>query len=186
MSFRFCCRVMRLTCAEFHFQVPLWLRERLPFSLLSTDLYQTDESDDNVPPLEEVGGSSLLKEVEGRKEWFVFHPTFGVIPGETRDLWEKQEIERETTLKKLSRPRSLPAVRFSSMLQESSDGEEEEQDNSDEKSTRTSPVERHHFQSSSISISPTNEDEVDSEKDLIEQIIPIERTISGFDAVGIE
>lgn len=183
MSFPFYCPLMRLTCAEFHFQVPLWLRERLP---LSTDLYHTDESDDNVPPLEEVGGSSLLKEVEGRKEWFVFHPTYGVIPGETRDLWEKQEIERETTLKKLSRPRSLPAVRFSSMLQESSEDEEEELDNNDEKNTKKLTFDRHHFQSPSPSISPTDEGEVDSEKDLIEQIIPIERTISGFDAVGIE
>jgi hypothetical protein len=106
-----------------------------------------DDNDDSLPALEEIEIPDHLRKDPASKDWHVFHPVFGVIPRDTRDLWKEQEREREAHLKKLLKnPRSLPPVRFS---------ETDDPQNSDD------------------------------DKDLYEPVA-LDRTISGFDVVGIE
>ncbi|KAJ1434652.1 hypothetical protein B484DRAFT_446524 [Ochromonadaceae sp. CCMP2298] len=61
------------------------------------------------PPLGPAAGQA--------QDWYVFDPVYGVIPQETRDLWEVQEQEREVLLQRARRERlggegSRQPVRF--------------------------------------------------------------------------
>lgn len=98
--------------------------------------YGYEENFDSLPPLEEVDLPFEDEEEEendetGRrrrrrrrryrhrhligKDWYVFHPIFGVIPMEMRDRWIIQEKEREDYRRRLLRQskRILPPVRYS-------------------------------------------------------------------------
>ncbi len=64
-----------------------------------------------------VGIAETSKQLQG-KEWLVYDPIFGVIPKETKDLWELQSHDRNDQYNRmiyLSRRRSLPPVRGSEL-----------------------------------------------------------------------
>jgi hypothetical protein len=184
-----------------HFRIPPWLQYLFPkfFRSSDSDYFPSNDSfnnsntnpdldDDTLPPLEEIElPDSLKPENQIGKEWFVFHPVFGVIPSETRDLWLEQEWEREdyrhTLLEELSRKR-LPPVRFSDEQEEEEEEGEYELDEDEEEQFRRETNNNRAIQTKSER-RRVDDDEEDDEKELF-QNIPMERTISGFDVVGIE
>jgi hypothetical protein len=188
-----------------HFRIPPWLQYLFPKFFCSSDSdyfpsnntfsnsnTNPDVDDDTLPPLEEIElPDSLKPENQIGKEWFVFHPVFGVIPSETRDLWLEQEWEREdyrhTLLEEQSRKR-LPPVRFSDEQQEEEEEEGEyqlEEDEEEEFRRETNNNNRAIPTQSERRRVDDDDDNEDDEKELF-QNIPMERTISGFDVVGIE
>lgn len=87
--------------------------------------------DSEPPPLEDLSycqpelDTKNQVENEGKrngnvhkgKDWLVYDPIFGVIPKETKDLWESQGQERNDEYNRmiyLSRRRTLPPVRGAS------------------------------------------------------------------------
>lgn len=130
------------------FHIPEWLHQALSVYFAPDSGAIGGEDDADLPPLEEVEEPPLLEEAK-KGEWHVFHPTFGVIPKETRDLWSRQEEEREELRLRLLQKKALPPIRFNLNDALSADDDEDEDD-------------------------------------LIEQAIPLERGLSGFEAVGIE
>jgi hypothetical protein len=50
------------------------------------------------------------------KDWLVYDPIFGVIPKETKDLWEREETKRNDEYSRmvyLHKRRNLPPIRGS-------------------------------------------------------------------------
>lgn len=119
-----------------------------------------EDDDSDLPPLEEVAGTSILERA-GKSDWHVFHPTFGVIPQELIDRWAEEESQREELRQiLLENRRPPPPIRFS----EGFDGESDRENESERESIASKT----------------------SEKELIQQSVALERTLSGFEAVGIE
>jgi hypothetical protein len=197
------------TVIRFHF--PDWLRDLFPqsfdpltytysaFSSNPTSFFPSFGNDrnevvdyDSLPPLEEIdpsfdhllpageeGGSGRSGE---QKEWYVFDPVFGVIPSETRDLWLQQEAEREAQRQNaIKSPKKAPPIRFSGMEEETISVEYEK--------TKTTKMENgNQYKGLPIDVEiPYNraDDKCNSIDDLMSPI-PLERSISGFETVGID
>jgi hypothetical protein len=141
-------------------------------------LEEIDPSFDHLLPAGEDVGSGRSGE---QKEWYVFDPVFGVIPSETRDLWLQQEAEREAQRQNaIKSPKKAPPIRFSEMEGETASPEHEEKEIAKLQNGNKNKV-------IPIDTLRHSEDEVKEilSNDLMSPI-PLERSISGFEAVGID